>query len=297
MPSPWPGGVVVFGAAWASAGLLRDLAADRDEARLVSPTSIAESKPTVRLGGTEVAIVVGALDALFVAFVAVQARYLFGGSDVVLAHAHLTYAQYARHGFFSLLAATALVVPVVLTACAVVRDRLGLVRALCGVLVALELVVAASALQRMRVYVHEYGLTELRLYATGVILWLAVVLAWAVPTILRGRGRRFAVGAVVAGFVATAALNVVNPDALIARSDLDRSKPDTAYVLGLGADAVPVLLERLPSIRDRDLRRRIAGTLLQRYPGDGLLDWNASRARAKALVDRHRGELETLARG
>ncbi len=295
LPSPWPDGVVVVGTAWAAAGLLRDLAADRDEARLISPSVILDSTPSVRLGGTEVAIVVGALDALFLAFVAVQARYLFGGSDVVVEHAHLTYAEYARHGFFDLLAVTALVVPVVLAACALARDRLRLVRALCGVLVVLELVVAASALQRLHVYVQQYGLTELRLYAAGVILWLAVVLAWAVPTILRGRGRRFAVGAVVAGFVATAVLNAVNPDALIARTDLDRAKPDTSYVLGLGADTVPALLDRLPRIEDPAQRRRIAAALLQRDFGGGVLAWNASRAHARALVAADHAELELLA--
>jgi hypothetical protein len=294
-PDPWPDAVVVVGVAWAAAGLLRDLAADRDEARLVPPGAIAASMPAFRLGGLEVAIVLAALDVLFLAFVAVQARYLFGGSDVVLEHAHLTYAEYARHGFFDLLAVTALVVPVVLAACAVARDRLPLVRALCAVLVGLELVVAASALQRMHVYVQQYGLTQLRLYAVGVILWLAVVLAWAVPTILRGRGRRFAVGAVVAGFVATAVLNVADPDALIARTDLGRSQPDAAYVLTLGADAVPVLVDRLPQIRDPALRRRVAATLLRRDFGGGALAWNASRSRARALVERHRAELELLA--
>ena len=32
----------------------------------------------------------------------VQLRYLFGGRGLVEARTHLTYAEYARHGFFEL---------------------------------------------------------------------------------------------------------------------------------------------------------------------------------------------------
>src|ERR671930_113438 len=123
-----------------------------------------------------------------------------------------------------------------------------LVRVLSLALVALALVVMASALQRMRLYQREYGLTELRIYATGVILWLGCVFVLLAATVLRARPRGFATGAVVAGFVATLALNVLNPDALIARTNLDRPKIDVAYVSRLSADAVPTLLQRLPSL-------------------------------------------------
>ena len=55
----------------------------------------------------------GLLDALFLAFVAVQARYFFGGTQR-LALLELTYAEYARRGFFELLAVAGLVVPLLL---------------------------------------------------------------------------------------------------------------------------------------------------------------------------------------
>ena len=35
----------------------------------------------------------------------------------------------------------------------------------------------ASALQRVYLYVDEYGLTQLRFYVTAFVAWLAVVLA------------------------------------------------------------------------------------------------------------------------
>ena len=50
----------------------------------------------------------GVLDALFVAFVAVQATVLFGGHAHVLETEGLTYAEYARQGFWQLLWVSAL---------------------------------------------------------------------------------------------------------------------------------------------------------------------------------------------
>jgi Domain of unknown function (DUF4173) len=89
---------------------------------------------------------------------------------------------------------------------------------------------------------------------------------------------------------------VLNPDALIARTNLDRPKTDVAYVSRLSDDAVPTLLQRLPSLAP-EVRRPIAAALLRRSTsGDGWLAWNASRSRADALLRVHRDELQSLAR-
>lgn len=295
IPRFWPQLLIAAGVAWASSGLLRDLGAHRESARLVPGDALITRKRSFVLGGTEIAVALGALDLLFAAFVAVQARYLFGGRSVVLGHEHLTYAAYARHGFFELLAVSALVVPVVVVANTVVRGHRKLVSALSAVLVLLELAVAASALQRMHVYVEQYGLTELRIYAVGTIVWIAAVLLWALATVVRGSARRFAVGVVLAGFAATLALNAVNPDALIARTNLDRAKVDPSYLAHLSDDAVPALVARLPSIRNPALRTSLAGSLLDRRFDRDLLGWNASRSAARAAVDAHRVELAQLA--
>ena len=277
--------------AWPVAGLLRDLVASREDARLLPPETLLERR--FSLGATEVAIALGALNVLFAIFVAVQARYFFGGRALVQAREHLSYATYARHGFFELVAVSALVLVVIIGANALVRSRI--VRALSAVLVALELVVAVSALQRLRLYEHEYGLTELRIWATGVVLWLVCVFVWLCLTTLRGRGR-FAVGALVLGFAATAALNVVSPDALIARTNLSRPHVDTAYLAQLSDDAVPTLVARLPSLRP-DLRSDLARRLLIRSEDSGgVLGWNASRSRAQAALRAHRAELERFVR-
>jgi hypothetical protein len=282
--------VVVW--AWLVGGLLRDLLKARER---------AEEVPLARtrrgLGVVEICVALAFLDALFLAFVIVQFRYLFGGSALVQSEAHLTYAEYARHGFFELVAVTALTLPVLLLADWALGDRARRAfRWLAVVLLALLAVVIASALQRMRLYVQHFGLTELRLYATGVILWLAVVAAWFAVTVLRGRRHAFAVGALVAGFAATFALNVVNPDALIAGTNVTRPAVDVAYLARLSDDAVPTLVTRIRSL-PAPQRAVLAQALLARGASNGdWRSWNLSRARADDVISRHRAELSVLAR-
>ena len=88
------------------------------------PHRLPEASPprAIRLGPLEISTVFGALDLLFLAFVAFQVRYLFGGAGHVEVTDGLTYAEYARQGFFELLAVAALVLPLVLGAHWLLRD-------------------------------------------------------------------------------------------------------------------------------------------------------------------------------
>jgi hypothetical protein len=281
--------VVVLLFAWASAGLLRGLLAPADEP---APFETVREGGKWTLGRVEAIVVVGALDVLFLAFVLVQLRYLFGGRAHVVGQTGLTYAQYARRGFFELVAVAALVLPLVLLLDWSLRRegprRLRLFRALATVLLALLAVVMASALQRMRLYQREFGLTELRVYTTGFMLWLGMVAAWFCATVLRGRRNRFAVGALVSGFAAILVANALNPDALIARTNLDRPRVDVGYLGGLSDDAVPTLVARLSSL-PQPLRAELEAEL-DEHPArrGGWRTWNLSRARAAAALERSR---------
>lgn len=276
--------------AWLAGGLLRDLLASREEVSFVDERR--------RLGALEIGVALAFLDLLFLAFVVVQFRYLFGGRGLVESTTDLTYAEYARHGFFELLAVVALTLPLLLVADWALRDGARGRRAfhwLAAALLALLGVVIASALQRMRLYMDEYGLTELRLYATGVILWLAVVCLWFGVTVLRGKRHAFAVGALVTGFAATLSLNVVNPDALIVRTNVTRPAVDVSYLTKLSDDAVPTLIARISSLPPRK-QALLATALLERQAAAGdWRSWNLSRSRAADALRRHRPELQALA--
>ena len=267
--------------AWVSAGLLREY--------LTRPSPAeARIEPWYRLGATELTIVFALLDLLFLAFVLVQLRYLFGGASLVEERTSLTYAEYARHGFFELVTVAVLVVPLLLLADWARRREPGrsdrIFKLLAGSLILLLFVVMASALQRMRLYQREYGLTELRVYVTGCMLWIAVVLVWTAFTVLRGRRDLFAVGALVSGFAAILAINVVNPDALITRTNLDRPNLDLPYLMRLSDDATPELVKALPTL-DPQQRDLLAAELASRRHEQSWRNWNWSRHRAQQALD------------
>jgi hypothetical protein len=281
---------LVFAAAiaWLTAGYLR--------AFMVRDDAVVERLrvPQPRLAAAEVTVALWILNLLFLAFMAVQLRYLFGGASLVEVTAGLSYADYARRGFFELVAAAALVVPILLLAdWAAAPDTpraRAVLRATTLVLVALLVGVIASAAYRMRLYQQAYGLTELRLYVSVVIVWLTVVLGWLVFTVLRGRRERFAFGAIVAGLACIAALHVLNPHALIARVNIDRAAAgaeiDGGYLRTLSADAVPTLLARLEQLPEAE-RCGVARMLEERWSGErrgGWRTWNVSDWRARRRV-------------
>lgn len=255
----------------------------------------------LHVGAIETGVVLGLLNLLFLAFVAVQFRYLFGGAALVEATTGLTYAEYARKGFFELVSVSALVLPLLLGLHWLVPETAGrLFRYLAGGLVAQLFVIMGSALQRMLLYQGEYGLTEQRLYATLFMGWLALLFLWFVATVLRERRNRFVFGAVVSGFVLLAGLHLLNPDALIAQVNLARQaegKPfDAAHTAGLGPDAVPLLMEALPRLNPAD-QRVIAERLLtraDRWANQDWRTWNWGQSRALALVEENRAILRSM---
>ncbi len=110
----------------------------------------------------------------------VQISVLFGGDEHVQVTEGLTYAEYARQGFWQLLFVTILVLGVIAVAIRVAgreeaRDRLFL-RVLIGGLCLTTLVIVASAIHRMSLYENAYGYSVERLLVRWIELGLGLVL-------------------------------------------------------------------------------------------------------------------------
>ncbi|MGH2688121.1 MAG: DUF4153 domain-containing protein, partial [Actinomycetota bacterium] len=211
-----------------------------------------------RLGRVEWMAALGLLNALFLAFCAVQLVVLFQGHDHILQTAGLTYAEYAREGFFQLLVAAALTIVVVCFAWTrahrETRTERALLTALLGTLCVLTLVIVVSAIRRLGLYEEAFGFTRDRLVAHAVALWLgAVLLAMLVAGAL-GRTRRLFPVVVGLAAVGLLAFTAINPEAAIARRNLDRyaetGRIDRDYLRHLSADAIPVLIEHPDPVTD-----------------------------------------------
>jgi hypothetical protein len=225
------------------AGLLRSAAAE--------PLDRVDG-PSWRLGATEGLVVLAVLDAIFAAFAFAQAIAATGAAGDTLRAAGVTYADYARSGFFQLLwvAGITLVVLVLfsrITALHQPSSKRAFIL-LAEVAIVLTLLIVAVASMRLSLYENAYGFTMLRLYSHLFAGWVAVVFLLLAAD-LGGvfRRRRWFVGATaITALTLLLVLNFANPEALVARFNVDRAaatgKLDPQYLTELSGDAVPTLL-------------------------------------------------------
>jgi hypothetical protein len=311
--------VEIAAAAWVAGGLLVVAAFPRLTPglgmRALSPTgpvgigaiagwvapAPATRDPRRLIGPVEATTVLALLDLLFAGFVALQLAYLFGGRDT-LAAIGLTYAEYARRGFFELVVVAAMVMGVVagLDLAVARRSRGQAVASL--VLLALTGLVLASALERLRLYQAAYGWTELRLVVLVTIGWLAAALVATGTLLVRRRTGWLLHVLGVLALLAVAGLNVVGPQAFVAERNLERALDpsrippggrtglDADYVAGLGDEAVPATVAALDRLAPADqsvLEAFLADRATALREDPSLAGWpayNLARERARAAL-------------
>jgi hypothetical protein len=235
--------IFVAGGTLVAAGLLR-LAAAESLARV--------DGPAWRLGSIEGLVVLTVLDAVFAAFAVAQAIAAAGGAGDALRTAGVTYADYARSGFFELLwvAGITAVVLILFSRITSLTERTTrrAFQLLALVAIALTVLIVLVAFQRLRLYEEAYGFTMLRLYSHIFAVWIALIfLLLAADFAGLLTRRRWLVGAVsVSAMAVLLALNVINPEALVVSLNLDRAqatrKIDAQYLATLSNDAIPALL-------------------------------------------------------
>lgn len=267
--------------------------------------SLPNTRPAIlSLGIIEIGMVLGLINLLFLTFVIIQIRYLFGGASMIGTISGLNYAEYARRGFFELVGVSTLVLPCLLAADWLLRRdnaiNTKIFNILAGIQIALLSVIMISAVQRMRIYQMEYGLTELRFYTMAFMFWLAAIFVWFIVTVLRSKREKFTFGVLVSAFALLLMLHIVNPDAWIARTNIARAQAgksfDAYYLSSLSADAVPEVLNALPNMNISD-QHTVANNLILHGSEHSTKDWrswNYPRYRAQSLVDANYSYLLSL---
>lgn len=169
------------------------------------------------------AAILGALAALYLLFLGVQLRGVLGGADY-LAQRGISYAQWARSGFFQMTGVTAVNLTAILASSWACRPggRGGrTVRLLAAAVLAESLALLGCAAWRMTLYVQAYGLSFKRFVTYWGMVMMALFLLTAAWKLLRP-SRSFCRAAVPLALAGWLVLHCIPVDYLVARDQVDR---------------------------------------------------------------------------
>lgn len=221
-----------------------------------------------------------------------QVAMALGGAERILADQDLTAAEYARQGFFQLVAVAAVSLAVLNAAYrhgteerrADGRQRIPAVAI--GALLAVLIVITY---RRLGFYIDAFGLTMLRLSVAVFLAWLSTVTVLSVGRTVVQRERDpdrawLATTAVLGAAVFAIAVGAADPEAYVARTNLDRAaegaEVDVIYLGELSADATPILVDGLDDAYALSRRCDDATSF-----GYGPLGWNLALHRAAEACD------------
>ncbi|HEY5138639.1 MAG TPA: DUF4173 domain-containing protein, partial [Methylococcales bacterium] len=256
------------------------------------------------LGPVESSIILGFVDMLFLLFVIIQVKYLFGGTSNIT-QGGFTYSEYARKGFFELIMVGVISLLLLLTLHLVVarnnRRQVVQFMVLSGVLIAEIMLIMLSAFKRLAMYEQAYGFTQLRLYSHLFIGWLALVFVLLLVYIVRQqKDKQFWFGIFMSAVALLAIVNVINPDALITNRNINRynssGKIDVIYLGTLSVDATPAISSLLNS-KNPTLRSEVASSLYARKQAVdtksvGWQSFNLSRQSSNKILQQNQALLE-----
>ena len=172
----------------------------------------------------------------------------------------LSYADYAREGFFQLCMVSFINMVIIVFVQLFMDGQKPMVAKIkCGIVIsyaACTLVLIATAISKMVLYIDSYGLTQKRVYSSWLMVVLAILFVVAVVKQFVKKLNAVAVSMAVV-VVAFGILALSNVDGLIARYNVDRylegslETVDVWAMRGLGDAAVPELTRLLEELEDK----------------------------------------------
>jgi hypothetical protein len=190
-----------------------------------------------------------AVTLVYVLFVAVQFSYLFSAWDGELPSG-TTYAEYARRGFFELLAVSIINFLLLISTLPLFREgKSGLKRiskVVLSVLIGCTTVMLVSAFIRLQLYEQMYGYTYIRFLVHGFMIYMTILILVAGIRIWRS-SFSLARYYIIISVVALVGINYIGMDRLIAQWNIERYRQqdilDSDYLSELSSDAVPRLVK------------------------------------------------------
>ncbi len=188
-----------------------------------------------KLPVSSLAIVLVAVCAVYVLFIATQVPYFFSAFTGKLPEGFLNYSEYARKGFFELCGIAAINLSIMLGTAVFLRVHVAeskLVTGLLAVLSALTVLLVATAESKMFLYIDAYGLSPKRILTAVFLLFLACLCVAVIVLLFKWFSlMRFAL---ILGSAMMCALCLVNVDDVSVQYNAARylDGVQTEFILG-----------------------------------------------------------------
>lgn len=186
------------------------------------------------------------LNIVYIVFAVIQFAYLFGGNTFMLPSS-FSYAEYARRGFFELIAVTVINFAILFFSITFIKKESRkaniVIKSFLSALVIFTFILLISAFYRMVLYEMAYGYTYHRIFVQ--VFMILLFLLFIINLIYIWYSRMPIVSAyILCSLILFVLLNFANVDVIIAKNNINRyhstGEIDINYLEGLSYDAIPI---------------------------------------------------------
>ncbi|MGV8982567.1 DUF4153 domain-containing protein [Clostridium sp.] len=259
------------------------------------------NKKNIQWEPVTILTVIFMINIVYLLFSIVQFSYLYGGGGNFLPQ-KFTYSEYARKGFFELVAVTLINFTILLSSMKFIKRDNTKINSISNVfltlLVAFTFNMLFSAHYKMSLYEQTYGFTYLRIF---VHLFMLMLFMLFIAALIGIWNRKMPLNKILIVIVLSmyVLVNYINVDKIIAKNNIDiyyqTQKIDVQYFKNLSYDAIPEIV-KLKDDSNADTARQINSYLddvkNELSKGHSWYEFNYSKYRARKIINQIGGNVK-----
>lgn len=214
-----------------------------------------------------------AISVCYLLYLFSQLAYFFSAFEGFLPNADITYAEYARKGFFEMCAIAVINLVIVFSALLLAKKENGKVchgiKGIATFISLFTLMIIATAISKMVLYIGTYGMTVLRVTTSAFMVFLSIIFISAILRIYLTKINIIKTALLTAGSILLV-LGTVNVNAVCARYNYESYQAgslntmDVQAMYALGDEGIPYLI-KLTSAEDAAIGNEAKHCLAKAY--------------------------------